>query len=547
MATRTPIFAIVGRPNVGKSTLFNRIIGKRRAVVEDVAGVTRDRNYALVESYAFPFYLVDTGGFEADSSDDLQMLVSEQARLAAEEADVVFAVFDGKAGCQPGDEDVVNLLRQIDKPIHFLVNKCDGVEQAILAADFYALGLEELHTVSALHGQGVKELVENSLRSLPGYESLCASIAARKASEADAAIQAAQQRESFFAEEEALQESNVPSVAGNLQLSPELEHEPEDIDFPPVFIPGENEKTPEAYLRENRLLDLVPRGARDLPLVSEPEPVKTYLPDSIECVRVALVGRPNAGKSTLLNTLVGEQRAITSPVAGTTRDPLDWPITRDGQKYLLVDTAGLRKKARIGDKVERYSSMRSLRAITECDVAVVLIDAVRGPSEQDAKIIGLAHDEGKGIVIVVNKWDLIEKDHKSVQNFKNKVRDTFKFSTYAPIVFSSALTGRRCPKVIEAVREVAYNRRKEVSTRALNQVLQRAMKRRSAPVVRGRPVKLFYASQIDTGPPRFVLFFNYPESVHFSYLRFLKNSIRDAFSFPGTDLKLVCRKRSQRG
>lgn len=567
MAQRTPILAIVGRPNVGKSTFFNRVLGKRQAVVEDVPGVTRDRNYALIEGFQFPFYLVDTGGFERASGDELQMLVSEQAVLAAEEADIVLAMFDGQAGRHPGDEDVVALLRKQKKPVQFVVNKCDGKEQEVLAADFYSMGIDNLGHVSSLHGRGVRRFVDETLQRLPNHQALLDSAEARhkleeeaakdaRAAEAEAEYQANAAAKAAKIEARKLRSSAAVSTSGNLALVSEesnSEELPEDEvvtpNFAEVFVPEHSGDSAEDYIRDNRVLSLEESLSKEHPEqdvraeseVSEEEDEPELL---LESIKVALIGRPNVGKSTLLNTLTGEQRAITSSVAGTTRDSLDLPITRDGQDYLLVDTAGLRRKARIGDRIEQYSTMRSLRAISSCDVAVVLLDAEQGPTEQDAKIVGLAHEQGRGLVIVVNKWDLLEKDHRSVKEFKDKIQQTFKFSPYAPVLFVSALSGKRCPKVIETVRRVAYARAQKVSTVRLNKVLESAMRRRTPPVVRGRPVKLFYATQVETAPPRIVLFFNYPQSVHFSYLRFLKNSIREAFGFEGTDIKLVCRKRS---
>ena len=563
MAARTPILAVVGRPNVGKSTFFNRVLGKRQAVVEDVPGITRDRNYALIEGYQFPFYLVDTGGFEQASDDEMQMLVSEQAVLAAEEADIVVAMFDGQTGRHPGDEDVVALLRTYKKPVQYVVNKCDGKEQEALAADFYSLGVDDLGHVSALHGRGVRRFIEQTLERLPNYQSLLDSERARQKLEREAAEDArAAEAAAQYAEKLAsrttpsdARKSQQAQTSGNLALchEPQLDEadaEPQEVPtFAPVFIAKTPSDSPELYLRENRWLALEESASKEQPELVDP--ADTSVADSeeepdihLDTIRVALVGRPNVGKSTLLNTLTGEQRAITSPVAGTTRDSLDLPITRDGQDYLLIDTAGLRKKARIGDRVEHYSAMRSLRAISDCDVAVVLLDAEQGPTEQDAKIVGLAHQQGRGIVIVVNKWDLIEKDHRSVKEFKDKILSTFKFSPYAPILFVSALSGRRCPRVIETIHRVAYARAKKISTVRLNRVLELAMRRRTPPVVRSRPVKLFYAAQVETAPPRILLFFNYPQSVHFSYLRFLKNAIREEFGFEGTDIKLVCKKRS---
>ena len=264
----------------------------------------------------------------------------------------------------------------------------------------------------------------------------------------------------------------------------------------------------------------------------------------IPVIRIAIIGRPNVGKSTLLNAITRKDRAITSPVAGTTRDSIHEMVEFEGQNFELIDTAGMRKKGRIGDAIERYSVLRSLRAISECDVALVVLDAEDGPTEQDGKIVGLAHDQGKGIVIVVNKWDVVEKDHTSVKEFEARIRDEFKFSPYAPLFFISAKTGRRVNRPLEAALEVAKARRMRIGTHALNHLLKRELPRANAPTFRGRKLKLYYAAQVDVAPPRFMLVMNYPKEAHFSYLRFIKNVIRDRYGFSGTDIKLVTKRRS---
>lgn len=544
MAIRTPIIAIVGRPNVGKSTLFNRVLGTRRAVVENVPGVTRDRNYALVERYSVPFYLVDTGGFEEGSEESMQQHVSNQATLAAEEADLIISLYDAKAGLQQGDKDVLKLLRRFEKPILHVANKVDGVEQAILAAEFYSLGVDEVLDVSALHGRAVKDLVERALSSLPEIERLRASVAAKKAAEEQAAA-AGRQRMAEVEEElrEIVQEFEAQDALDSAPHLADKTPVAEEPKFAPVFVPGEDSGSLQEYEKSYRLSAITSGNAvrrlEEDELEQEVPEEKVYP----ETIRVALIGRPNAGKSTMLNTLTGESRAITSSEAGTTRDSLHQEITRDAQRYLIIDTAGLRKKARVGDTIEKYSTIRALNAISECDVAVVMIDAVRGPSEQDAKILGLAHEQGKGIVIAVNKWDAVSKTHKSVQEYKKDIADTFKFVPYAPIIFVSALTGKRCPKVIETVKEVAYQRLRRVPTRRLNKILRAAADRGTAPRYRGQAVRLYYAAQVDTQPPRILLVFNYPRHVHFSFLRYLKNVIREEFGFEGTDVKFVLRKK----
>ncbi len=541
MALRIPNIAIVGRPNVGKSTMFNRLLGERKAIVEDMPGVTRDRNYALVERYSVPFLLVDTGGFTDEPEDEMEKEVVAQTTLAAEEADVVLCLFDGAAGYQDSDRAVVDMLRRRGKPVTYAVNKCDGLEQYGRIADFYQLGVDELHDVSALHGRKVEELIEGVLRGLPEYDAL-------KARERDreARIRDAQEAARNIPE---VDDEEYASAADTAYDEEELEEETIP-NFAPVYLPDDENLSETDYDRLHGTLSLeeskssAPRIDKDwvneyeLEAEGDPEEV------SLESIQIAIVGRPNVGKSTLLNTLIGERRAITSPVAGTTRDTLDVEVKRDGQKFVIVDTAGLRKRGKIEENtVERYSALRSLGALSACDVAVVVLDATQEPTDQDEKIAGLAHEQGKGLVIAVNKWDLVEKDHTTVHQFTKKVRESFKFAPYAPLVFLSALSGRRCPKILDEALHIAKERVKRVPTNRLNQVLERAIRRKALPIYRGRPVKLYYAVQVDAAPPRFAMFFNYPKEVHFSYMRYLKNALREEFQFEGTDMKLIPRKR----
>ena len=551
MAPKTPVVAIVGRPNVGKSTLFNRVLGARKAIVEDIPGVTRDRNYALIERFSVPFLLIDTGGFEKDPEEEIGKQVVEQTLMAAEECDIILALFDGSVGCQPGDEDVVALLRRYKKSVVYVVNKCDGAEQALRVADFYSLGVPELKDCSALHGRGVHELIETILQELPNYQALLSSTQARKDREREAAKQA-QSVADASADEYDEDESSGPTAPWADDDGEEFEDFEEDGTdesapprFAPVYLPGEGEEA--EYVKQFRVRPLsegVVSSDDAEPEDDEAEDEEDYIPN-IPLINIAIVGRPNVGKSTLLNTLTGERRAITSPVAGTTRDLLDLTITRDGQEYRIIDTAGLRKKARVEeDSIERYSTLRSLAALSECDVAVVMIDATTGVTEQDTKIVGLAHEQGKGLIYAVNKWDLMEKNHKTVHEFTKDLREALKFAPYAPVLFVSALSGRRCPRILEVAKEVAVSRAMRISTNRLNRLLKKAVLRLSPPVYRGRPIKLYYANQVDTAPPRFILFFNFPRALHFSYMRFLKNSIRDQYPFEGTDIKLVAKKRS---
>lgn len=548
MSSKTPVIAIVGRPNVGKSTLFNRVFGERKAIVEDESGVTRDRNYALVERFSVPFILIDTGGIDSDANDVIGKQVLEQALVAAEEADVIIVMFDGSTGCLEGDKEVVRILRKYNKPTYYVVNKCDGDEQVMYVSDFYTLGISEFQDISALHGRRVQVLMEKILEQLPNYSSLFESLRDRKERE-KVAIAKLQQIKEVVADLEEIVEPFDDDDEEEEPLDLDENGEPVEEEFPnfaPVFLPDNSDITADQYDRQHSTLSLdesVDKEDRseeiEIPeeLLAEDAALEET-PVELECIKVAIVGRPNVGKSTLLNVLSGTNRAITSPLAGTTRDNLDLEIKRDGQKYLIVDTAGMRKKGKVEENVERYSVMRAVAAISDCDVAVVVIDAEEGPSEQDSKIVGLAHEAGRGLIIAVNKWDLVEKNHKTVNEYTLDIKEAFKFAPYAQIIYISALSGRRCPRVLETAKEVALQGARRISTGKLNPVLQKAMRRFSPAPYRGNPVKLYYAVQTDVRPPRFILFFNYPRTLHFSFLRFLKNAIRDEFGFEGTDIKI---------
>lgn len=452
MTKKIPVVAIVGRTNVGKSTLFNAIAGRRLAIVEDFPGVTRDRFYSLVTKYDFLFNLCDTGGITGDEETELQELVRAQAEIAIEESDVIVAVFDGIEGINPLDYEVVEMLRRSQKPVLWVVNKLEKPSNELTASEFYGLGVEDLIYISAAHHIGVRELVKTIGEELQKLE----------------------------------------------RFTPRGEEHPEH---------GE------------------------------------------ENIRVAILGRPNVGKSTLVNRIIGEERLVTSDVAGTTRDSIDVKVKREGQQFTFVDTAGLRKKARVDDHtVERYGNLRTLRALAGCDVAVLVIDATQGiPSVQDTKIGSLIHERGRGFVIVVNKWDAVEKDHKTVKAFTDAVQAEFRFAKYAPILFVSAATGRRCPSVLEAVKEVYEAGRLRVKTSEVNRVLKEAFDRKPPPAHRTQPVKLMFATQVAVAPPTFVLFLNQPAKISYAYQRYIKNSLRDVFPFKGVDMKLQLRKRTERG
>lgn len=440
-----PTIAIVGRTNVGKSTLFNRLAGRRLAIVEDTPGVTRDRSYAFIDRHNRKFTLIDTGGLIGEEEHDFSAAVRAQAELAIAEADIVIAIFDGRVGLHPQDQDVVAILRRSAKPVYWVINKCEQPAAKTGAIEFYQLGIDHFFCVSALHGDGVSDLLD-----------------------------------AIFAE-----------------LTPTKEHP-------------------------------------DTPINSENQ-----------AVRLAILGKPNVGKSTLINRLLGEQRLITSTIAGTTRDSITIPITRLGQRFLLMDTAGLRRKSKINNQsVERFSTLRAIQALAGCDVALLLLDASDGPpAEQDAKIAKLVHERGKALVIVVNKWDAVEKDHRSAKLYQDSLSDVLRFVSYAPVVFVSALTGRRCPSIWTKVQEVYTASSTRVQTAELNRVLTQAVIRHTPAAHRGKQVKLYFGTQTGVNPPTFVLFCNHPKGISSSYQRYIKNSIRAAFGFEGTDLKLLVRKR----
>lgn len=529
---RIPVVAIIGRPNAGKSTLFNSILGYRKAIVEDLPGVTRDRHYALVERFEIPFYLVDTGGFESDPKEELAAAVVGQTMIAVEEADVIIALFDGTVGFQSADAEIVKLLRRSEKQAVYVVNKCDGVEQVGKTADFYTLGVPELLDISALNGRGIKGLVAQILPQLPEYEKLKQEAENLRARIEEAEAEASKSGIEILTEEEEEIEARKPVPREII---------PNPVTFAPVFVPGQGEESEVDYDMKYQLAplpELAPLACQD------EEDDEEEMEEEIGQVRVAIIGRPNVGKSTLVNTILGETRVIASPVAGTTRDSLDVEIERDGQKYVLTDTAGLRKQARVSDDIEKYSVFRALTAIKDCDVAILLIDASAGPTDQDTKIAGIAIEEGRGLVLGINKWDLVEKDHKTAHEFKENVREAFKFAPFAPLVFLSAKSGRRAESLLKEARRIALVRKRRVGTGKLNRVLQRSLKSIVPSSYRGRPVKLSYASQVDVAPPRFLLFFNYPEKVHFSYLRAIKNIIRDQLGFSNTEVKFVLKEKN---
>jgi GTP-binding protein len=452
------VVAIVGRPNVGKSTLFNRLIGERLAIVEDVPGTTRDRVYGVAEWNGRRFTVVDTGGLELEPGTDIEARVQVQARVAIEEADVILFVVDAAAGLAPLDHEVADRLRRASKPTILVVNKADNPRREHEAAEFYALGMEPTIAISAQHGRNTGDLADMIVWELP------------PPSEAEASVQ------------------------------------PE---------PGEPTEEELAELAETE--------------VGPP--------------RVAIVGRPNTGKSTLVNRVLGEERMIVSDVPGTTRDPVDTAVVIDDEPMILVDTAGIRRRGSIDRGIERYSVLRSMKAIDRADVAIVMTDATEGYAAQDAHVVGYVLEAGKGIVLVINKWDVVEKDGHTADAWLKALRREAPYLAWADIVFASALTGQRVERILREARRVAEERYRRVPTADLNRVVADAVRAHPPSHVRNRLPKILYATQAAVAPPTFVIFVNDPELIHFSYRRYLENRIRGEYGFLGTPIRLVFRAR----
>ena len=482
-----PTICIVGRTNVGKSTLFNALAGRRKAVVKDQPGVTRDRYYELVTRFDFPFTLIDTGALIGEEDLQLHEAVKRQTELAMRQSDLIIVVFDGLHGLHPLDSEVVDLVRQMEKPTIYVANKCEKPSSALTATELYGLGLEEIIPLSAAHRRGIRELLAK-MEELVGSSGL------------------------------------KVELADGEDESYNVEDDEDGEGFPVNFDEAE---IPESEEEEAQIL------------------VADDYPD--RAINIAIIGKPNVGKSTFVNRLLGEERLITSPIAGTTRDSIKCDFTRDGQKFEIVDTAGLRRKAGVkDDSVERFSNIRTLRSLAQSDVAVFLLDASEGiPTEQDAKIVGLAHEKGKSLVIVVNKWDLIEKDPRIAEEYRHALRMTFKFAAYAPVIFVSALTGLRCLSVFDEVSMVNSAARVRLSTRQVNKLFTDAFASKPPPVYRGVPIKLLYATQVAANPPTFAVFVNHPERLKFNYERYLKNTVRRHYPFPGSDVRILLRRRSR--
>jgi GTP-binding protein len=504
MADALPIVAIVGRPNVGKSTLFNRVVGQRTAIVEDRARTTRDRLYGEAEWNGRRFLVVDTGGLEVDPRDPIEAGVQEQARIAIAEADVIIFVVEAITGLAPADEEAAELLRRAKAPVFVAVNKSDNAQRELEAAEFFALGWDRTYPIAAIHGRGVADLLDEVVLALPP-ETEAELVRKRRAAEAEA-----------FSEE-------VESG----RLEPIVVGEATD-----------DEDDPEAALEDGGAIDEEAARRWDALIASESED---------EPPAIALVGRPNVGKSSLLNALLRQERMIVSEVPGTTRDAIDTRLPWGRTEIVLIDTAGIRRRGRVagGPAAERYSTLRSFKAIERADVAVLLIDAVEGLTAQDAHIAGFVVEEGRGLVVAVNKWDAVEaKTGNTFDQYVDWIRGEAPFLDFAPIVSISAKTGQRVERVLELAVDAWAERRRRVPTAELNRVLGEALVRQEPPAVKGRRPKLFYATQAGVAPPTFVFFARDAGSVHFSYRRYLENKLRDAFGFLGTPIQLVFRERA---
>lgn len=437
-----PIIAIVGRPNVGKSTLFNKLVGARMAIVEDTPGVTRDRIFAQGEWRSRPFTLIDTGGIEPFSSDVILSHMRHQAQLAIDSADVIILVTDIRTGVVATDHEVASMLLKSGRPVVLCVNKCDTVgEDPPELYEFYNLGLGDPIPVSSTHGYGTGDLLDAAYEYLPAEQ---------------------------------------------------------------------------------------------------------FDDDETDAIKVAVVGKPNAGKSSLVNYILGEERMIVSDIAGTTRDAVDMRVERDGKEYVFIDTAGIRKKSRVYDDIERYSVLRAEAAIDRADVCIIMIDATEGYTEQDSKIAGLVHQKGKASIVAVNKWDAVEKDGHTMVEFRRKLESDFSFMSYVPFVFISAKTGQRVDRLFELVSYVNEQNSMRISTGKLNEVLADATSRVQPPTDKGKRLKIYYITQPSTKPPTFVCFVNSEKLFHYSYKRYLENRIRETFGLEGTPVRFIIRERSDK-
>ncbi|TAA72537.1 ribosome biogenesis GTPase Der [Planococcus salinarum] len=433
-----PTVAIVGRPNVGKSTIFNRIVGERVSIVEDIPGVTRDRIYSSADWLTHEFNIIDTGGIDLRDEPFLEQ-IRQQAEIAMDEADVIIFLVNGRDGVTVQDEQVARILFRAKKPVILAVNKIDNPDMKPMIYDFYTLGMGEPYPISGSHGLGLGDLLDEVAKNFPAED---------------------------------------------------------DGDYPD------------------------------------------------DVIKFSLIGRPNVGKSSLVNSFLGEERVIVSEVAGTTRDAVDTQYEYEDQPYVIIDTAGMRKKGKVYESTEKYSVLRALRAIERSDVVLVILNAEEGIQEQDKKIAGYAHEAGKAVIIVVNKWDAIEKDEKTMNVFSRKIKEHFLFLDYAPIMFVSAISGKRVHSILETIKKVNENHSRRIQSSILNEVIADAVAMNPAPSDKGQRLRLYYVTQVAVQPPTFVVFVNEPELMHFSYIRFLQNRIRESFDFEGTPLRLITRART---
>lgn len=441
MSGNRPIVAIVGRPNVGKSTIFNRLAGQRISIVEDTPGVTRDRIFAEVEWLDKYFTIIDTGGIEPNTDDIILSQMRNQAMLAMDMAHIILFIVDGKTGITGADKEIAQLLRKTNKPVILVCNKVDNINKLDNIYDFYELGLGTPHPVSGANSMGLGDLLDEVVENFPA------------------------------------------------DLDVELD---KDI------------------------------------------------------VKVAITGKPNAGKSSILNAILGENRVIVSPIAGTTRDAIDTYFELGENKYMLIDTAGIRRKSKVYENVERFSVIRAMSAVDRADVVLIVIDAEEGVTEQDTKIAGIAHNEGKACIFVVNKWDLLNKDNKSVSNYTRSIKEKFPFMPYAPILFVSALTKKRIDKILDKVDYVSQEAAKRISTSVINEIVAEAVMMNQPPSDKGKRLKIYYATQTGVKPPKFTLFINDYKLCHFSYIRYLENKIRENFGFEGTPIKMELKEKKKR-
>ncbi|CCK81668.1 ribosome biogenesis GTPase Der [Desulfobacula toluolica] len=435
-----PVVALLGRPNVGKSTLFNRIIRSRQALVDDFPGVTRDRHYADAQWNDIDFTVIDTGGFLSSDDDYFASQIKEQLTAAADQADVLVFILDGRAGLSPYDRELADFLRRMSKPVFYLVNKIENYKQHDDLAEFYSLGIDHFYEISAEHGIGVGDFLDDLIQTLPEYD-------------------------------QAQDEGETP-------------------------------------------------------------------------IRIAIVGRPNVGKSSLANRLFGEQRVVVNEKAGTTRDAIELSVEYKGRQFVLVDTAGIRRKGKVTQKLEKFSILKSLKSLDDCDVALILIDSEEGITDQDITIAGYAEDRGCGAMFLLNKWDLLDKERKNVKKYMEDLRYKSKFLSYAPAMTISALTGQRCHKILDEVVKIHKEYCHRINTGVLNRIIEDAVYRTEPSLYKGKRLKFFYATQVATRPPCFVCFVNFPKAVHFSYERYLLNQLRQMIPLSKTPIKLYFREKT---